>query len=274
MRARLGLRSMALTSAGRSLTEQHRRAQIALAAEAEAVQREMWSELDPVRIQETRDRWLAGSLVAVGAYHEASSELAADYVTSYRAVEADGPTGPVVRPSGPDIPRVAASLELTGPAVLYMKLKDDIVDPRVAHRIAGNRVAGAARRHSQAGGRTLIDLTARADQSVLGWRRVTDGNPCAFCAMLATRGPVYGSESSARSSSNGSRYHDWCGCSAEMVYGSWEPNKAEQGWIDDYEAAAAEADAVEGVRRAPYSRDGKRQDEDTILHRLRSLGYR
>lgn len=263
---------MALTASGRALTEQHRRAQLAIASEAEAVMRAMWDEVDPVRIQETRGSWLAASVLAAGAYHDASAELAADYVTSYRAVEADRPTGPIVR-SDMDRARVAASLELTGPAVLYLEERKG-ADPVVAHRTAGNRVAGAARRHVQHGGRGLIDLTARADQSVLGWRRVTDGNPCAFCAMLATRGPVYGSQSSAQSTGSGDRYHDWCGCSAELVYGAWEPNKAEQQWIADYEAAAEEADAAEGVRRAPYSRDGVRHDEDTILHRLRQLGYR
>lgn len=263
---------MALTASGRALTEQHRRAQIALAAESELVQREMWSELDPIRVQETRDRWLAGSVLAVSAYHDASAELAADYVTSYRAIEADGPTGPIVRPSM-ERARVASSLELTGPAVLYLEQRKG-ADPFVAHRIAGNRAAGAARRHSQGGGRQLLDLTARSDASALGYRRVTDGNPCAFCAMLATRGPVYGSQSSAQSTGSGDRYHDWCGCSAELVYGAWEPNKAEQGWIDDYETAAEEADQADGVRRAPYSRDGTRHDEDTILHRLRRLGYR
>ncbi|MGC5078469.1 hypothetical protein [Agrococcus sp. DT81.2] len=234
--------------------------------------REMWAELDPVRIQSTRDRWLAASLIGAVAYHDASAELAADYVASYRLAEAEGVTGPIVRPVV-DRARVVTSLSLTGPAALYLEQQAGL-DPVEAHRKAGNKVAGAYRRHVQQGGRSLVDLTARADRSVVGWRRVTDGSPCAFCAMLATRGPVYGSESSARSSTNGSRYHDRCGCSAELVYGEWQPNETEQRWIDDYQAAAEEATATEGVRRAPYSRDGVRHDEDTILHRLREQGYR
>ena len=30
------------------------------------------------------------------------------------------------------------------------------------------------------------------DRGAIGWVRVTDGNPCAFCAMLASRGVTWG----------------------------------------------------------------------------------
>ncbi|KAB5606685.1 hypothetical protein EHS19_06735 [Bifidobacterium jacchi] len=39
---------------------------------------------------------------------------------------------------------------------------------------------------------------SRAD----GWRRVSDGDPCAFCAMLVTRGPVYTSRDKALHTTN------------------------------------------------------------------------
>lgn len=68
------------------------------------------------------------------------------------------------------------------------------------------------------------------------WRRVTDGNPCGFCAMLAGRGPVY---RSAEKAGDGRRYHTRCGCTVEPFEGDpseWVPTPEEQRYIDAYEA--------------------------------------
>lgn len=64
-------------------------------------------------------------------------------------------------------------------------------------------------------------------QSAPRWRRVTDGKPCEFCAMLAGRGPVYTSEDAA----DGGQYHAHCGCTAEPFDGDpseWVPSPDEQ----------------------------------------------
>ena len=96
---------------------------------------------------------------------------------------------------------------------------------------------------------TLGEMATRAHLEVLNagrevirassprWRRVTDGNPCGFCAMLASRGPVYGSAEKA--GSGGNRYHARCGCTAEPFEGDfdeWEPTPDEQRFIDAYDA--------------------------------------
>jgi len=53
------------------------------------------------------------------------------------------------------------------------------------------QVAGAVTKQVEdAGRRTIMDETGR-DARCLGWTRVTGPNPCAWCAMLASRGPVY-----------------------------------------------------------------------------------
>lgn len=59
---------------------------------------------------------------------------------------------------------------------------------------AGALAAGAADRDAQMGGRDLLEAVSRADRAVIGWARVTAPNPCAFCALLASRGAVYRSE--------------------------------------------------------------------------------
>lgn len=72
-------------------------------------------------------------------------------------------------------------------------------------------------------------------KSSTSWRRVTDGNPCGFCAMLVSRGPVYTSE---RGAGAGGDYHTHCGCTVEPFegsFGDWEPTADEQRFIDAYE---------------------------------------
>ncbi len=60
----------------------------------------------------------------------------------------------------------------------FLQESEDTVDT------AGRASAGAADREALRAGRDLIDQASKQDRRVLGWARVTDGNPCAFCAML------------------------------------------------------------------------------------------
>jgi hypothetical protein len=92
---------------------------------------------------------------------------------------------------------------------------------------------GIVRRQTLMGGRTTIARTAGRDRRAIGWRRVTDGNPCAFCAMLASRGPAYRSDASA----GGLQYHGHCGCTAEVMYSAWEPTSAEEEYVAAYQRA-------------------------------------
>lgn len=73
--------------------------------------------------------------------------------------------------------------------------------------------SGSASRHVLAGGRQANLTLVQSDKDALGWARVTDGDPCAFCSMLSSRGPVYKSAATA-----GFKAHDHCACSAEAVY--------------------------------------------------------
>jgi hypothetical protein len=75
------------------------------------------------------------------------------------------------------------------------------------------QAVGAATRHVLTGGRQSLLTLLDDDPVALGWIRVTDGDPCAFCAILASRGPVYRSRESA-----GFLAHDHCACTPEPVY--------------------------------------------------------
>ncbi|MFB7672939.1 hypothetical protein ACFC26_16175 [Kitasatospora purpeofusca] len=101
-------------------------------------------------------------------------------------------------------------------------------------RDSGATASGAGDREALRGGRTLIHSASAADRRVLGWARITDADPCAFCAMLASRGAVYrtrdaavlrGFADSGRRSADVldpeaelQKYHDMCHCQVVPVY--------------------------------------------------------
>jgi len=76
--------------------------------------------------------------------------------------------------------------------------------------------SGEAQRQVARGQRKTTMTMVRADQAALGWARVTGSSatgPCAFCVMLASRGPVYGSSRAA-----GFEAHGNCQCTAVAVF--------------------------------------------------------
>lgn len=107
---------------------------------------------------------------------------------------------------------VEISLNVTGPIGQKAKRARG-KSVREARDISFVESSGAASRHVLTGGRQSLLTLLQDDPQVQRWVRVTDGDPCAFCAMLAGRGPVYLTEDSA-----GFRAHDHCACTAEAVY--------------------------------------------------------
>ncbi|GAB7185923.1 hypothetical protein ATKI12_5754 [Kitasatospora sp. Ki12] len=128
-------------------------------------------------------------------------------------------TGPVR--AGQALDRLTADLDgrLDAPAFLA-ELDQAMGD-------AGAVAAGAADREALRGGRDLVAAASRVDRRVLGWARVTDDNPCSWCAMLASRGAVYKSRESAALKDSDDlpadpedveRFHAMCHCQTVPVY--------------------------------------------------------
>jgi hypothetical protein len=251
---------MALTAEGKALTESHRLAQLAIAARADVVARSLWGSLDVADLDRSTPQWLGANVATARRFHGESEALAAAYVGKYRAAELGSSAGAVARP-GFDAAAQAQTLLLAGPVRVKL-LVGKGASSDAAKSGALTKYSGMMRRQVLSGGRMLVHETTGADTRAQGWRRVTDGDPCAFCAMLATRGPVYSSKAKADAiGGTGLRYHGHCGCTAEIVYGEWQPNEAEQGYIDVYDKAAQEAND------AGFSRT-----QDSVLHRMRSNG--
>ncbi|MBF4549678.1 hypothetical protein [Pseudoclavibacter sp. VKM Ac-2888] len=240
---------MARTADGRALTEAHRLAQIRVGAQAEVAARALWPRLDVDDIDASVPMWMAANLVVAERQHDASVAMAAAYLEEYQRAEVGRP----VIPAGADFDaeEVRAMLLINGPNRVKALINKGLTGPE-AHAAAVTKYGGIVRRATMAGGRRTVDETARSDQRAVGWRRVTDGNPCTFCAMLASRGPIYGTQASTagdvmrptRGGGEGLRYHGHCGCTAEIVYGAWIPNESELYAIDEYQRAAAQVDAL------------------------------
>ncbi|MFE7106634.1 hypothetical protein ACFU98_35340 [Streptomyces sp. NPDC057575] len=91
---------------GAELTDQHRRAQARLAAEAALTAQEEWRQVSPTNLQETSSRWLAVTLHAQRQLRGRSRRLTAAYVRLLRALRLGSTLPPIPegRPSADSAP--------------------------------------------------------------------------------------------------------------------------------------------------------------------------
>lgn len=183
-------------------------------------------------------------------HYAESATLASSYVNTFRAAETGADSGLVVEPDY-NAGVLSAALLVAGP-VRVKTLIGQGVAPGTAVNTAVAKYVGIVRRQVLAGGRETIMLTAAGDQQAVGYRRVSDGDPCTFCAMLVGRGPVYTSDLQAGSPLYGdaAKFHGGCGCTVEPVYGTWAPTPQEQRYVNEYEDAASQVEEADQAKRA------------------------
>lgn len=141
----------------------------------------------------------------VGLRYYETSRLNSGIETPYNAV------------LGPDIPptALANSLGVTGPT-RYKQLVDSGTPPNEAVTDALDSMNSMLVRRVQDGSRLTVVSNVMKDDKAYGWQRLSaTGHPCAFCALLISRGPVYKSQASADFQA-----HDKCSCFAEPFYTS------------------------------------------------------
>lgn len=133
-----------------------------------------------------------------------------------------------------DFPEADARVSLLVESNFNIKKQMPVLDPTLTMQAAQVNSTGAAVRQSLKGARNVTANVVKLDKRVLGYARYTDGNPCHFCALLASRGAVYSRESFAESDSgfvsNGSavevpsdyvrvsKVHNNCRCTLRPVY--------------------------------------------------------
>ncbi|WP_372663557.1 VG15 protein [Amycolatopsis kentuckyensis] len=217
---------MAETTAGLRLTQRYRNQQLALRAEFLQQLHKAWPLLDPFRLDATARAWLDLMIDLITGFWSRSVTVSLAYYEAFRKAETDSAvfhTSHLRDVVVPNLDQIRAVLIATGPA----KIKHDtIAGDHNMDTIARNamvEVSGAASRLVLNGGRDAIDEAVHADRRAVGYARVLGPRPCYWCAMLASRGPVYRSEDVAlrateRSKRAGKEYHDHCMCQAEPVF--------------------------------------------------------
>jgi hypothetical protein len=174
--------------------------------------------LDPLRLDKTFPVYAGVAGRILNQSRQVTSALGrAFYIAHRRASGVLGDAPEIARAGALAPAQVTTSLLFTGPITIREALGRGATLPE-AVAAAQKRTSGAAYRHAADGGRQTIVAAAASDPEALGWARVTDGDPCFFCAMLSSRGPVYLSQESATLAQDSTRYHDHCGCYAAPVY--------------------------------------------------------
>lgn len=197
-----------------TLTQAHRVAQVRISGMTSIQVADLYGRIvDPTAVDSTVAAFIDAALPMVQRGYQQSAELAASYYGAQRAV-ALGPArySTLVADALAD-EAVVTSLRVVGANYLKTATGRGVAVGR-AFELAQTNVAGASSRHVQAGGRDTLMANVRADRRAQGWERVTSGNACDFCEMLAGRGAVYKEESTADFET-----HDHCSCTAEPVFG-------------------------------------------------------
>lgn len=200
------------------LAERHRVQQVALRA---GVSRDVVSLLRDLFDVDNADRaWPAirSMLAAMSTQqHATSATMANTYYGQARTEAGAGGAFIPITPAALAEELLRVVLDSTGIAAFKRAIGLGKT-PEEALQIAGVTLSGAVSRLVLSGGRDSILGNVRRDRQAVGWARLTDKDPCAFCAMLASRGPVYRSKRTAEFPA-----HDHCAC---MPVPAWNRDEA------------------------------------------------
>ena len=241
---------MASTVAGRQLTERQRRQQIAIRALTLRQVLALWPTFDITAIDESWAAMEPALLAVIQANRQNSAEVAAEYYRAFRMAEGvPGRVVPTLAVGDEWRQRAAVSLRVTGPFTAKRLVALNHPNPTA---VTLTRLSGAVTRSVLDGGReTLVDSVREEERQTgrrVGWARVTSGDPCHFCAMLASRGPVYGERTADFQA------HDHCSCSVEPTFsGSSEwPGRArefQQQWREATRDVHGGPESIRAFRR-------------------------
>jgi hypothetical protein len=222
-----------------ALTEAYRLSQARRAAAIAALVAYYYRNRVNVQDQSSVRQWINLMLPKIMAEHDWTARRAATYGNAIRQLEVGSLDGHRFEPTvGAIAEQVERSLMFVGPGRHLRKITEvremDLPPVSKAALIADAReeaataIAGSTMRHVQNGGRQTLYDNILEDPEAMGYIRVTRANPCYFCAMLASRGIVFGEdsfdESDPRFTGKGTaKVHDNCYCALKPVYGLGDP---------------------------------------------------
>lgn len=227
---------MARTALGGQLTEAHRAAQLALRAGTLRNLVTLWQTVDPVNLGGTINVFAEPAAVIAGQGAERSAGLAVNYFSLFRRAEGvPGPAPSLRLPPAPSAEYLAG--QVRGAGIIGIRdARRAGQSVTLAKRTALTRVVGTVAKLVLTGGRNMLVLATQADRQALGFTRVTSGDACAFCRMIAGRGPVYKTEKSADFDAHGS-----CACAAEPFYRGDAPSAQATEYARQWRAAQTQA---------------------------------
>lgn len=173
----------------------------------------LWPLLDGNRLNETFPGWLRAMSLLVTNYHGQSAAAASRFYRAARAEALQSPTPSALVKLAPVPPAdwLDRAFGFSGPGML----SQDTTRPNTAL----TTTLGTASRVALDGARSTVVDTVHTDPAAVGWYRVTDGAPCAFCALLSARPVMKGRGSLYRSKDTASfQAHDHCACQAAPFF--------------------------------------------------------
>lgn len=250
-RAAAGTTALTLAATARAV-------QLAIRAQLLRDVTRLWPALDRKRLDETFPGWLQAMITLVTGYHGQSAEAAARFYQQARthAIESPTPSTLIQRAAVPSIEWMSRAFGFSGPGMLSR----DLVRPNTAL----STTLGTASRIALDGGRTTVEKTVKRDPAAVGWYRITDGAPCAFCALVASRGIVYKDEMTAGRTADRKfigdgefKYHNDCGCSAAPAFSRNQELPAMSKLAAQIYEERGSGDALNAFRRAWEAHLGK-----------------
>jgi hypothetical protein len=227
---------VALTAAGAALTEANRAEQLATRAGSLQELVRLWSIVDIENLPGTINTFARAAAILAGEGFDRSAATAANYYGLFRRVEGVG-TIAVPRAPRPLLDFLIGALRGSALKGIIDARKAGMSMPS-ASRQGLVRVSGELTKLVLSGGRMTITTAVKEDPRALGWARVTSGEPCAFCRLLASRGPIYKTEKSADFEA-----HDHDVCMPEAVFAGKQdegPSVAEsEKYLREYQQAQA-----------------------------------
>lgn len=191
------------------LTRAHYQAQVNVRAATLQRAARVWPAFDITNIDRSWQPVQQALTAIVWTGHRQSADLAAGYYQALRGSQGVKGATVVKTAAAPSITYLDKVFTYSGlivPKKLLAAGRRDAAERTLVH------VLGDVGRLVLNGGRDTLTASIAADPRARGYQRVTSGNACDFCSMLADRGAVYGSESADFEA------HSHCSCSAEPVF--------------------------------------------------------
>jgi hypothetical protein len=203
------------TSAGsqQQLAEQYRHQQALLRAFVVRDVLHLWLRLfDTANARSSWEALRTALTALVRDRSSMSSALATRYYSDARTLASAAGTFRALPAEPPPVEQITATSDGTGVGAFLHGIKVGQPVTR-AQQNAGVQLSGALSGLVLDAGRDTVTQAVMDDREAVGWARVTDAHPCAWCAMLAGRGAVYRSRKSAEFAA-----HSHCACMAAAVF--------------------------------------------------------